>query len=201
MDDSSQLELMTAEVDGETISLASEASKHSGRYIRERNPKLAQLIVESLRYGVPTDVIHKATGVHEVAIAEIGRAAENLSMEDHKRELLYGLRNVTLGSVRLLQQWIDGGELSPKQLQAVAVTLGITTEKLALLEGAPTHRIEVTETPAMKLIRRAIQAQGMVLESGNMPQTRGLPAVPPPTPAVIDLEPMTRDNKTLGNDT
>lgn len=192
MPDDKQLELVTVEVDGQPVELIAQATKHSGRYIRERNPKLAQLIVESLRYGVPAEVIHKATGVHESAIAAIGREAENLSMEDHKRELLHGLRSVSLGAVRLIQSWIDAGDLEPKQLQGLAVTLGISTEKLALLEGSPTHRVEVTETPAMQIIRRAIQSQGMVSPATNNEQTRLSAA----SPQVIDVTPVTRNNET-----
>ena len=161
-------------VDGKPVTLAGLAATYSGRVIEERNPKLASLIAVARREGVPAKVIHEATGVHESAIAQIERRAEGpLSLEDHKREVLHRLGQLSVAMMRQMQEWLDAGQVKPAQFQSLAIAMGITLEKKELLSGGATHRTEhvaaAEDEDAHRfftgLRQQARNASGMVMEA------------------------------------
>ena len=169
-----QLELVSTveSMDGRPVSLGGLASQYSGRYIRERNPKLAALIVLAVgTWGLPACQVSKATGVHEAAIAEIVRGSQSeLSLEEDKRVILSGLRQLRRSALVWLQDQFDAGRVTMDHFQQVVIALGIVTEKHELLSGGATHRVERMLSAEEEQLRAFFmgQAAGSVAGMGKV---------------------------------
>lgn len=204
MNEAEQLELLTSEVerlDGKPASLGGLASQYSGRYIRERNPKLAALIALAAgKWGIPAVQIARETGVHQAAVAEIARESGRLSLEEDKKVLLHALRDLRMSAVNWMQQQFDAGTIKPAQLMQVAVMMGIVTEKHELLAGGPTQRVEVQADPELLAFQQMLlRTPQMVLPAeSSSPKADSMLGAPLPSrlPSgrVLDVAPA--DNET-----
>lgn len=164
-------------------------AKHNGRYVEERNPKLAAAIRLAVRCGISHEMIVQELNVSHALVAALAQSAKPISMETHKREIISGLQRLSQGLIRRMNEMIDNGEEIP--FQAAMISLGIAVEKEQLLQGAPTQRVEHTEAPEVTAFRQLLlqqaQRRGMVLPVGNLDSKAGDSARLPSGP-VIDVE-------------
>ena len=154
MKDDEQLSLLDdlgAENDGLGDKVREAMAKHSGRYIRERNPKLHAAIRLMIAWGVPDETIAKECDVGSNTVAAIRNDTSELSLEDHKRVLIAGLRRLSMGATNRLVQEIESGREIPAQ--ALAIILGISVEKTELLTGGATQRVERALSPEEQALK------------------------------------------------
>lgn len=147
-------------------------AKHSARYVRERNPRLARGIEVMLAWGISQNVIVEELEVSPNLVAAIAETVRPVSLETHKREIISGLQRLGRGILRRMTEMVEGGE--PIPFKELAIAFGITTEKEQLLQGLPTGRMEQVESPAAAAFKRLLLEQasvrGMVLEAEILPQ-------------------------------
>lgn len=164
-------------------------AKHNGRYVEQRNPKLAAAIRLAVRCGISHEMIVEELGVSHALVAALAHSAVPISMETHKREIISGLQRMSHGLIRRMNEMIDNGE--PIPFQSAMISLGIAIEKEQLLQGAPTQRVEHTEAPEVAAFRHLLlqqaQRRGMVLPGGNLAANGGDSARLPPGP-IVDIE-------------
>lgn len=168
-------------------SLVGEAlAKHSGRYVAERNPKLHAAICLLVKWGVARETIATELHVSRNLVAAIAEGISSVSLEHHKEEILAGLRRFSRGAVRLMVEAVESGEKVP--LGTLALAFGIGTDKLALLSGGVTSRVQVVDDPAaadfLRLVSSLQQAAPMGLEGHILPAT-GAPGGELPEPGVV----------------
>ena len=183
MNEELNLELLPLLDGGENNGLSSLATdalaKHSGRYVRERNPKLYQAICLLIKWGVAFETIATELSVSRNLVSAIGHEVSLVSLEHHKEEILAGLRRFGRGAIRMMVEAVEGGEKIP--VGTLALAFGITTDKEQLLTGGVTSRTQVIEDPEtaafMRLLSGLRQAPPqMGLEGENLPATgAGLP--------------------------
>ena len=147
----SLLDDLGAENDGLGDKVREAMAKHSGRYILERNPKLHAAVRLMITWGVPDETIAKECDVGSNTVAAIRNDTSELSLEDHKRVLIAGLRRLSMGATNRLVQEIESGREIPAQ--ALAVILGISVEKTELLTGGATQRVERALSPEEQELR------------------------------------------------
>lgn len=128
------------------LGIQEEMHTHSGRYIRERNPRLYASIVMMLGYGIPVEVISSNVGIGENTVRAI-EFEQSKSVEDHRRSLLNNLRKFQHGAWSVLAENYD-----KIPLDKLGVLATMSHDKLAAAEGQPTqiheHRVTVTSQPS-----------------------------------------------------
>jgi hypothetical protein len=111
--------------------------KYTGERLATRRPHVYQLVVKLLGEKWSVNSICEVCGVHPYTVAAVG-AREGISIEEHKRVSVNGL---AFTSRMLIERLM---ELAPtaENIKDVAVALGIAVEKLQLLSGGATSRVE-----------------------------------------------------------
>jgi len=168
------------------------AARHSGDYIRQRNPRLYESIKVLLEWGVPHSTIAERLKVGRNVVIAIAREAEPLSLEHHKRVLVEGLRRLSRGAAERLVEWVESGKEIPAQ--ALAVILGIAVEKTELLSGGATQRREIVADPELLAFQQYLLAgggQAMVSPGEKLAANGG--RLPDPA-RIVDVE-LTGDDK------
>jgi hypothetical protein len=166
------LDDLGGENDGLGPKIVEAMAKHSGRYIRERNPKLYAAIKLMVHWGVPHETIADSCDVGCNTVAAIANDVSELSLEDHKRVMIAGLRRLSMAATNRLIQEVESGREIPAQ--ALAVILGISVEKTELLSGGATHRVERVLSPDEEALKSfflsglASRGQGKVFGAENV---------------------------------
>lgn len=172
------------------------AARHSGDYIRRRNPRLYESIKVLLEWGVPHSTISERLKVGRNVVIAIARESEQPSLEHHKRVLIVGLRRLSRGATERLVEWVESGKEIPAQ--ALAVILGIAIEKTELLCGGATQRREIVADPELLAFQQYLLAgssQAMVSPGEKLAANGGrLPFAA----RIVDVD-VSGDDKTLDN--
>lgn len=180
-------------------------ARHSGRYIKERNPKLFAALETLIKWGVPIEEIAEMTNIGRNTISAIANGIVPLSLEHHKREMIHGLQHLSRACVRRAIEIVEsGGEVT---LQQLGVVMGIATEKAELLQGNPTHIVVHQEDEDIAALRRLFAASrqppGTGYEAQSLPANASaepMPTLPAKVRPVIDVEEVARDKTTPAND-
>lgn len=116
--------------------------KYTGERLLARRPHVYQLVVKLLGQKWSINSICEVCGVHAYTVAAVCER-EKISIEDHKR---VAITNLAVGSRMLIERLM---ELAPTadDIKSVAVALGIAVEKLQLLSGGATSRVEGLDAP------------------------------------------------------
>lgn len=191
-----QLTLLDDEISALAPELQVTARKHSAAFLRRDNPRLVKAIELMVSLGISDQHISDACEVSPNVVAAIRfEGIGPLSVEDHKKRVMSGLERLSLGIIQRMIQALEGGEEIP--FKDLAIAKGIITEKLELLRGNATHRVEQSLSPEERALRELLlrpAAPRMVFpaesSAGNATPDHLLP---PPSPGlVIDLP---RDDK------
>lgn len=161
--------------------LPAELVAHSARYLKQRNPRLYNAILLGLEWAIPKIVLAERLGVSRNLIRAV-EAQESTALDQGKKVLIESVRRFVHGAWERL-----GEEVDAMKLENLAIAAGIGTEKLLLLSGEATQRVEHTRklTPEEQALQDLMQqftgACGMGLNSGN---PSAMPALPDPSERV-----------------
>lgn len=191
MADESQL-LLLDEIDNLSPELAVTARRHSAAFLERENPRLVKAIRLLIALGISDKHIAEDCNVSTNLVAALRIGIKPLSVEDHKKRVIAGLQRLSLGLLQRMTEAVEGGEEIP--FKDLAIGMGITTEKLELLLGNATQRVQHALTPEEQTIRdlllRGSHGAGMVSGAGSLPANAGsTPAAPSPPPLIIDIQP------------
>jgi hypothetical protein len=115
--------------------------KHSAVWIERFNPKLYKSLELHIMMGVSDKLIGTMCDVSTNVVAAIrGKAASQLSMEDHKRVLLSGIARGSVGLLARINQLIESdAKMEPKDMTKL---FDVLTTKGLLLNGEATARVD-----------------------------------------------------------
>lgn len=118
-----------------------------GQYTAERlfhrRPDTYRTVVNLLRQGTRIRAIKRACHVHHSTIAAVAER-EKIAIDTGKERILADLRLAQSVLAESIIEDVMEGDLKP---EAKAIALGIITEKIELLSGGVTQRIETQTTP------------------------------------------------------
>jgi len=149
----------------ETLEL--KEGKYTGERLATRRPHVYSLVVKLLGERWSVNSICQVCGIHPYTVAAVGQR-ERISIEEHKEVTI----NALAFTSRMLIERIM--ELAPKadDLKALGVTLGISIEKLQLLSGGATARVEGLDAPQKNpftdWLAQAKPVAGRVMEALEM---------------------------------
>jgi len=119
-----------------------------GHYTAERlwrsRPDTYRTIVHLLQQGQSIRAIKRACRVHHLTIAAVAER-ERIAIDTGKEKVLANLRIAQSMLAESIIEDVVDGNLKP---EAKPIALGIITEKIELLSGGVTQRIETTQTPS-----------------------------------------------------
>lgn len=114
---------------------------HSAKYIKERNPRLYSAIVLARKYEIPVEVIAKDLNVSENTVRAV--EFQNLTVvEESKKSILNNLRKFVHGATLIMAENADRMDINK-----LPIAMGIAAEKMLLLEGQATARVEHVAGP------------------------------------------------------
>jgi len=130
--------------------------------LRARKPELFQVIARLLASGVcGKDEIARLCGVAWETVAAVEAAAAS-DIRDFKRVLSGRLRLAISAAADKLIDQARAGDLD-------AIAFGILVDKLLLIEGEATARVELVEDPATAAFRAAMAALASQAAAGGAP--------------------------------
>lgn len=165
-------------LDDTTQELPAELVPHSARYLKQRNPRLYNAILLGLEWAIPKIVLAERLGVSRNLIRAV-ESQESTALDQGKKVLIESVRRFVHGAWERL-----GEEVDAMKLENLAIAAGIGTEKLLLLSGEATQRVEHTRklTPEEQALQDLMQqlTGGRVihLDAENPP---AMPALPDPS--------------------
>jgi hypothetical protein len=145
---------------------------YTAERLRARKPELVAACIKMLGHGIATKMVSEVLGIDIRAVIEIGRQAEaEGAITPYKERTLSQLRAVITLSLDSLVERAKVGKVSPIEVCALI-------DKVELLSGGVTSRVEVVEDPEVAAFRRLLEAQGQRMGTGSpeISATRPLPA-------------------------
>lgn len=117
----------------------------TGERLFQQRPKVYKAVVAALAEGtIGIRAICRAFNVHPNTVHAV-MDREKISIETLKTQTINNLRKVAaLGSERLMEL-VNDGSVKPGEL---AILLGVTVDKLQLLQGEATSRVEHVQAPS-----------------------------------------------------
>lgn len=158
-------------VETDAEELPASLALHSARYIKERNPKLYDALVLMLKHDVPKVEIQRETGVGQATLRAIADREAGLDEGSKKQRLKLALQRVSVGAWEHIADNLD-----KMKLEALAITGGISVEKLLLLEGQATAIVQHQTGPSVADIAQTIRE----LQEKNTRDVTPLEPVSPP---------------------
>lgn len=173
--------------------------RYTGELLFHRNPRIYKAILilgaePGMSYRRISDIVHCTECTVKAVLAR-----EPAAVTAHKKELLNTGRVVQRASLERLNELVP--DMTAKD---AALTFGIVTDKVELLSGGVTARVEVTDGAAV--LRRFLDlheriektVRGEVIESapviGSAGENPALNAPPDPGASDAAIEPITSDN-------
>mgnify|MGYP000131393212 CR=1 FL=1 len=186
-----QLSLIEDELASLSPDLQVVARRHSAEFLRRDNPRLVKAIELLIQLGVSDQHIADSCNVSRNVAAALRLGTAPLSVEHHKKRIMSGLERLGLGIINRMVEAVESGEeIAFKDL---GIAFGITTEKLELLRGNATQRLERSLSPEEEALRTffmsmAAGSQGKVFVAENSTANAG-DAAPSALPSDSGLAP------------
>lgn len=136
--------------------------EYSGDRLFSQRPEVYRAVVSMLAEGIGTTTIAKACQVSPNTIYAV-RAREGVTIESERKELLKNLRQAAKLSVEKTLDLLP----SLKSAKDAAITAAVMIDKLQLLSGEATSRIERVEVDGdaiMRMVQAAEVIDGQIVE-------------------------------------
>jgi transposase-like protein len=166
------------------------AGEFSGERLLARRPETYRAVIRMLAEGLSMSSIARALGVSRNTVAAV-REREGYSIEQDKKELLRDFRRAARLSVERAIELVPHIQTA----KDAAIVAAVMTDKLQLLSGEATTRVERVEVNQDKLAE--MLASLPVLEAEILPATgpcapapdqKGTPALPAAAPAEAAID-------------
>lgn len=168
------------------------AGEFSGERLLTRRPEVYRAVVRMLAEGLSMSSVARALGVSRNTVAAV-RDREGFSIEQDKKELLRDFRRAARLSVERAIELVP----AINSAKDAAIVAAVMTDKLQLLSGEATARVERVEVNQDKLAEMLAALPVLDAEvvpvtgpSAAAPEQKGAPALPAALAAgvVIDAE-------------
>ncbi|MEM6911082.1 MAG: hypothetical protein AAF555_05810 [Verrucomicrobiota bacterium] len=140
------------DVPADVLAVAEAAGEYTGALLASARPEVYKQCVACLAAGVPVKVAAKALNVSTRTLAGV-REREAGDIATLKSLIAKDMASVVHRGVELLAQNLEA--LSPDKL---AVTIGILTDKLQALTGAPTSIVQHLQAETVDDLNNMLQA-------------------------------------------
>lgn len=150
--------------------------EYSGDRLFSQRPEVYRAVVSMLAEGIGTTTIAKACQVSPNTIYAV-RNREGITIESERKELLRNLRQAAKLSVEKTLDLLP----SLKSARDAAITAAVMIDKLQLLSGEATSRIERVEVDGdaiMRMVQAAEVIDGQIVEiTGPLGEAPGQKAI------------------------